>query len=359
MIAADPLFASPEVEQLLGRSLRPIPTENGRELLVGTRVAVTGAGGSVGRNVIARLAQLPVERVVAIDHHEASLFRLSQDLEGAVPLELRIADVRNRKKVERIFSESRPAVVFHFAAYKHVPFAEFGPDEFVDVNVLGTQSVIAAAAAAGVGHLIYPSSDKAVNPPSVYGATKRIAETILIAASDPHASLSTHVVRYVNVLGSSGSFSETCALRARAGASPTLTGEQMKRYWMAMDEAVDLLWHGLALPSGSRTVLDTGDPIPVKTMAERIYHAAAPRGMVPDFILTGPRPGERLAEELASANERLVRCGDDPVLRVEHGCAAQQRQLIHGAVDELRSIFAAGDAPRLQQKLMSLAQQLQ
>lgn len=359
MIAADPLFVSPGVEQLLGRPPRTIPTEMGRHTLTGARVAVTGAAGSVGRGVIARLAKLPVEHVVAIDHHEASLFRLSQDLDGAVPLELRIADVRNQAKLERVFADTRPAVVFHFAAYKHVPFAVFGPDEFVDVNVLGTESVILAAAAAGVSHLLYPSSDKAVNPPSVYGATKRIAETLLIAAAGTHASLSTHVVRFVNVLGSSGSFSETCAQRARAGALVTLTGEQMQRYWMAMDEAVDLLWHSLALPSGACTVLDTGDPISVKTMAERIYRAAAPRNTLPDFIVAGPRPGERLAEELASANERLVRCGEDPVLRVEHACAAQQRQVIGGAVDELRSIFAANDGPRLHQQLMSLAQQLQ
>lgn len=359
MISADPLFVAPAVEELLGRSLRPIPIEAACQELSGARVAVTGAGGSVGRDLIARLASLPVERVVAIDQHEASLFRLGRDLDGAVPLELRIADVRNQAKLERIFDETQPSVVFHFAAYKHVPFAEFGPEEFVDVNVLGTESVIAAARAAGVRHLLYPSSDKAVNPPSVYGATKRIAETMLIAAADQLPSLATHVVRYVNVLGSSGSFSETCAQRARAGESVTLTGEQMERYWMAMDEAVSLLWHSLALSSGSCTVLDTGDPIPVKTMAERIYRRAAPSGILPEFVLADPRPGERLAEELASANERLVPCGEDPVLRVEHGCAAQQRQMIGGTVDELRSLLAAGDGHRLQQQLMAFARQLQ
>lgn len=359
MNGEDSLFAGASAEQLLGRPLQAIPREAALRELDGACVLVTGAGGSLGTALLARLAQLPVERIVAIDHHEASLFRVGRDLAAKAPIELRLADIRNREKLQRIFTEARPTIIFHFAAYKHVPFAEYGPDEFVEVNVLGTESVIVAAASAGARHLLYPSSDKAVNPPSAYGATKRIAETMLIAAGHAHPGLLTHVVRYVNVLGSSGSFSETCAQQARAGLPVTLTDEQMLRYWMTTSEAVDLLSHGLGLPSGSRTVLDTGEPIPVKTIAERIYRAASPDGALPRFVLTGARPGERLAEELASANERLGRHGDDPVLRLENACAAQQEAQIGAAVDELRSILADGDYPRLHRQLMAIAQQLQ
>lgn len=356
----DPLFTGSNVEYLLGRLLRKPAVDGGLRALAGARVLVTGAAGSVGSATIARLTQLGVERIVALDHHEGSLFRLGRDLAGAAPLELRIADVRNEAKLGRIFDEVRPDVVLHFAAYKHVPFAEYGPDEFVAVNVLGTQAVANASAAAGARHLVYTSSDKAVNPPSAYGATKRLAETLLLAhAAAGGGPLAVHVVRYVNILGSNGSVSETLAQQARARVPLTLTDERMDRYWMAMDEAVDLLVHSLGLPSGSRTVLDTGDPLLVKTMAQRIHHLAWGAEVAPAFEIIGSRPGERLFEELASASESLGACGEDPVWQILQEGAREGDCQIADALNELRDLLAEGQLPRLHGRLMELGREFQ
>lgn len=357
-LTTDPLFAGTNVTTLLGRPLRPIPTERGRRLLAGARVLVTGAGGSVGSAVIARLMSTGVERIIALDHHEGSLFRLARDLPGA-PLDPVLVDVRNRDKLGRIFSDRRPNFVFHLAAYKHVPLAEYGPDEFVAVNVLGTETVARAAGEAGVGQFVYPSSDKAVNPPSAYGATKRLAETLLLALGADDPAMAVHVVRYVNILGTNGSWPETIAHQARAGTPMTLTDERMARYWMAMDEAIDLLWHSLGLPSGSRTVLDTGDPIPTRTMGERIVRLVQGEAAQPEFALIGARPGERLLEELASEGERLERSPEDPVLRVLRDDHHEQYGIIESGLQELRGLLAGGEQKLLHQRLLELAHLLQ
>src|SRR5438552_3336215 len=185
--SADDIFAGPNLPALLGRPLRRIPTEDGRRQLARARILVTGAAGSVGTALVSRLLDLEPELIVAVDIHEASLFRLLRSLPTGSPVDLRVADVRNEIKVRRLFAEVQPGFVFHLAAYKHVPFGEREADEPVSVNVLGTDVVVRAAAAAGTAHFIYPSSDKAVNPPSIYGATKRLAETVLLsyAASQP------------------------------------------------------------------------------------------------------------------------------------------------------------------------------
>jgi FlaA1/EpsC-like NDP-sugar epimerase len=334
---------------------------------------------------VRRLGSLPVQEIIALDHHEASLFRLGRDLPAGVRVNLQLGDVRNRDKIARLLGETRPQVIFHLAAYKHVPLGEYGPDEAVAVNIFGTRTVADAAAEVGSRHLVYPSSDKAVNPPSAYGATKRLAETFLLAhaAANPYPlnpkaqppgrrparatfslaapqgpTLSTHVVRLVNTLGTSGSVSETLGLQARTGAPLTLTDERMTRYWMAMDETIDLLIHSLGLPSGSRTLLDTGDPVPVQTIAERIYALVRQDGTDPCFLVTGLRPGERLLEELASANESLRPC-DEAVLSVENAKADQHSAQVLAALDELQELLDSGDPVALHERLLALARQFQ
>ena len=357
-MSEDSLFDAANVEALLGRPPRRIATGAGLKILEDARVLVTGAGGSVGAALVGRLAELPVQTIIALDHHEPSLFRLSRDLPGA-PLDLALADLRNGPKIERLLTEKRPDVVFHLAAYKHVPLGEQGADELVAVNVLGTDSLARASQAAGVKHFVYPSSDKAVNPPSAYGSTKRIAETVLLALGAGEPSMAVHVARYVNILGSAGSFPETVVACARQGRPIPLTDEQMTRYWMGMDEAIDLVWHGLGLENGSRTILDVGDPIPTKAMAERVYRLAAPRGRQPEFVITGARPGERLFEEMASPSEVLERRGDDPVLRIVCGSSDEQHELVSAALPELCSLLACGDVPALHRRATELARQLQ
>lgn len=348
-------FAAANLPKLLGRPLRSIPTGDGARQVQGARVLVTGAGGSVGSALVARLLDLQPERIVALDTHEASLFRLARDLAPAAPLDLRVADVRNVPKVRRVFQETRPAIVFHLAAYKHVPLGEREPDEPVSVNVLGTHAVATEAAEVGAEHFVYPSSDKAVNPPSVYGATKRITETLLLALARSHTRPAIHIVRYVNIVGSSGSVLETFVDQSRTGSPLTLTEPRMTRYWMAMDEAIDLLVHALGMPSGSRTMLDTGEAIPVQTMAERVYNLTPGRSGPPRFVVAGPRPGERLAEELASPAERLARCGDGPVLQVLPSEPGRPAANVGGVVDEVSELLAVGEPERLRARVMDLA----
>lgn len=352
-------FVGASLAFLLGRPLRAIPVDQGVGEITGARILVTGAGGSVGSALVRRLVALGPERIIAVDSHEASLFRLGRDLPAGAPIQLRLADVRNADKIRRIFSESHPAIAFHLAAYKHVPLGEQEPDELVSVNVLGTRTVANAAVEAGVRHVVYPSSDKAVNPPSLYGATKRLAETVLLALGAAQASTRLHVARYVNIPGTSGSALETFVHQARRGGPLTLTDPQMRRYWMGMDEAIALLWHALALPSGSRTLLDVGDPIPVRTMAERIYTLVRGDGSSPAFEVTGARPGERLEEELASPSETFVTCGEDPVWRVVHARSSEHPALLPAMVEEIGSLLQAGATQQLHTRVMEFARLLQ
>jgi O-antigen biosynthesis protein WbqV len=353
------LFAGTNLTALLGRPLRAIPVADGIARLAGARVLITGAGGSVGSALIAQLAPLRPGRVTALDLHEASLFRLGRDAPPGLPLELQLADVRNAAKLLRVFTVLRPDIVIHLAAYKHVPMGEQSPDEPVSVNVLGTDAVARAAIAAGVAHLVYPSSDKAVNPPSIYGGTKRLAEGLLHEHAAAQRTTAIHIVRYVNIIGSSGSALETFAAQAREDAPLTITDGRMTRYWMAMDEAIRLCWHALGLPSGSHTLLDVGDPVPVRDLAARVARIVKPDGPEPQFLESGVRAGERLSEELVSANERLTRCGEDPVLRIFRVDGYQAGERTLDRIAELRAILDRNDLDVLRRRVMETSQGLQ
>ncbi len=352
-------FTEPQLTALLGRPLRIAPSDAGAREIAGARVLVTGAGGSVGSSLIARIAALRPARVTALDSHEASLFRLGRDAPPGLPLDLELADVRNAAKLGRLFRQIQPDIVIHLAAYKHVPIGERAPDEPVSVNVIGTDIVARTAIAVGVRHLVATSSDKAVNPPSVYGATKRLAEALLHAHAAAQTTTAIHIHRYVNIIGTSGSVIETFAAQARAGGPLTITDSRMTRYWMAMDEAIALVWHGLGLPSGSHTLLDVGTPCPVRTLAERVAALVRPGDPAPEFIQIGARPGERLAEELASPNEKLVRCGDDPVWNVVRRRPHERAEVLADMLDELMDLLAGDDLDRLRQRVMELSRALQ
>jgi len=240
-----------------------------------------------------------------------------------------------------------------------VPFGEAEPDEPVGVNVLGTDVVARAAIAAGVSHVVYPSSDKAVNPPSVYGATKRLAESLLLDFARSQTATQFHVCRYVNVVGTRGSVLETFERQARTTQALTITDRKMTRYWMAMEEAIDLLWHGLALESGSRTLLDTGDPIPVEVIAERLYHLVRGAEATPKWRALGARPGERLFEELVSASERMTPYGGGPVMSISTLDPGSVSLCPAGMIEQLQRLVAAGDPEPLRAQVVELARALQ
>jgi O-antigen biosynthesis protein WbqV len=280
----------------------------------GQTVLVTGAGGSLGAPLARALAAAGPARLVLYDQHESSLFRLREALSAAAPGVAQravLGDVRDRRRLHRLFAAERPDLVFHLAAYKHVPWGEEDPEAFAAANVLGAQHVLDAARESGVSQLVYPSTDKAIDPPSLYGATKRLVEAMLrvsAAEGGPAAVL----VRFVNVLGSQGSAPETFARLIREGRPLPITDTRMRRYWITPQQARLLLLHSACLDPAaavgepSLTVApDAGDEITIVDIARRLWEYFTPDGGEPPLAITAPRPGERLAEPLVAPHERL------------------------------------------------------
>lgn len=282
----------------------------------GQTVLVTGAAGSLGAPLARALAAAGPARLVLYDQHESSLFRLREALSAAAPDVAQravLGDVRDRRRLHRLFAAERPDLVFHLAAYKHVPWGEEDPEAFAATNVLGAQYVLEAARESGVSRLVYPSTDKAIDPPSLYGATKRLVEAML-RVSAAEGGPTTVLVRFVNVLGSQGSAPETFARLIREGRPLPITDTRMRRYWITPHQARLLLLHSACLDPQSAvggpslTVApDAGDEIAIVDIARRLWAYLSPNGGEAPLAVTAPRPGERLAEPLVAPYERLER----------------------------------------------------
>jgi FlaA1/EpsC-like NDP-sugar epimerase len=347
-----------EAGPLLGRPERALDLSEVAEALRGRCILVTGAGGSVGVPLVERLLAYRPARLVLLDSHEDSLARLQRRLrEAAVPSTLLLGDVRNPAKVAALYGDYHPEVVLHLAAYKHVHFGEAQPDEPLAVNVLGTQALVDAAVEHGVEAFVFTSSDKAVNPSGVYGATKRLAELVVHEAAR-RARGRFVVVRFVNVLGTRGSVIETFLEQLAAGQPLTITDAAMTRYWISMPEAVDLVLAAVS-PSaaGATLLLDAGEAVSVLDMAERLRHlVGAPAGPA-DIVYLGSRPGERLVEELASQGERLVPGPTPGLLRVERLDDDAALGQVRAHVRDIAAALATDD-PSLGGRLMALARKL-
>lgn len=371
-----------DASALLGRSEAAIDWSAARNLLRGRRVLVTGAGGSVGMPLVERLLTLGAAQLVLLDNHEDSLFRLYRRVawmraqaadhpaagEPADPLpetQLLLGDVRNRGKMTGIFARWRPEIVFHLAAYKHVHFGEAQPDEPVSVNVLATHALAEIAAAHDVAVFVYTSSDKAVSPTGMYGATKRLAE-LAVRWAGQQAALSDGgpagsrfvVVRFVNVLGTRGSVIETFLEQLAAGQPLTITDPAMTRYWMTMREAVELVLAAAGSgAAGSTLLVAPGAPVGILEMAERICVLAGRSEAAPALQYVGSRPGERLAEALASPCERLVPGPVAGLTTVEHAAGDAQLAAVPAFIAALRAAVERDDH-RLADHLMKLAREL-
>jgi len=248
--------------------------------------------------------------------------------------------------------------VFHLAAYKHVHFGEAQPDEPIAVNVLGTQALVDAALEHDVEAFVYTSSDKAVNPAGAYGATKRLAE-LVVGEAARRARGRFVVVRFVNVLGTRGSVIETFLEQLAAGQPLTVTDAAMSRYWMSMAEAVDLVLAAAARgAAGATLLLDAGEAVSVLDMVQRLRELVGATTAPADLVYLGSRPGERLAEELASASERLIPGPSAGLLTVERLDAGAALDQVRGHARDLAALLAADD-PTLGDRLMALARALQ
>jgi FlaA1/EpsC-like NDP-sugar epimerase len=327
------------IDKLLRRPAVNIDTPEAQRFLAGKRVLVTGAGGSIGSEICRQTLRFLPERLILVEQAEGALFEVDQELRqrwlGAdlVPY---IADIADKKRIARIFNAERPHVIFHCAAHKHVPMMETNPGEAIKNNVFGTKTVADAAAASHAAAFVMVSTDKAVNPTSVMGATKRFAElyiqslnesavgsrqsavAIQSAIRNPQpaiASLPTAhcppptrfvAVRFGNVLGSSGSVVPIFQKQIAAGGPVTVTHPDMRRYFMTIPEASQLVLQAGAIGQGGEIfVLDMGRPVRILDLAEEMIRLA---GKTPhdDIAIefTGTRAGEKLFEELAADGEQ-------------------------------------------------------
>jgi FlaA1/EpsC-like NDP-sugar epimerase len=344
--------------ELLGRRERCSPLAEVAAEFAGRRVLITGAGGSVGPELAAWLVPVAAQ-VVLLDHHEASLWELHRRFGEQLSVKLLLADIRNSTRIAEALRQWRPELVFHLAAYKHVPFGEVFSDETFGVNVRGTRLLLERAAEAGVERFVYPSSDKSCNPPSLYGATKRLAE-LLVRKAAARTGRSYNVARFVNILGTQGSVIETFAQQIREQRPLTVTDAAMTRYWISMNEAVWLLLSTAALPSGGQVLmLDARQEVAVVEMAERVCSLLLGDDGRHEITYGIPRPGERLREELLSASERFDDGPRKGLLRVLDGRAAEHLAQVDVLMDHLEQLAETADASALRSAVMSAAAALQ
>jgi len=316
-----------QVEDVLGREAVDIDLAAIASYLSGETVLVTGAGGSIGSELCRQIAALGANRIVLVDHAENALVDIERELayerrfNSSVPV---LADVKNRAKMRRVFDRFRPGVVFHAAAYKHVPLMEANPIESVRNNVFGTSVVAEVASEFDCKRFVLVSTDKAVNPKNVLGQTKAVCEWIAeAAAAREHNGTQFISVRFGNVLGSSGSVIPLFRRQITRGGPVTVTHPEMTRYFMTIPEAVQLIIQAGAIgESGEIYVLDMGPPVKIIDLAHNMIRLS---GKEPDVDVhiefIGVRPGEKLHEELWAREEdaeptthpKILRCAGSPV----------------------------------------------
>jgi FlaA1/EpsC-like NDP-sugar epimerase len=303
------------IDDLIGRAQVDCDLAAVRAMLTGRRVLVTGAGGSIGAEIVRQVATCDPAVVVALDHDESHLHELACTLER--PVVQVLADIRDRAAIDRTLRRHRPEIVFHAAAHKHVPLLEDHPSEAVLTNVVGTLHLLDGAAAVDVERFVFISTDKAVRPRSVMGATKRLGEQLVLGHAPPGA---THTaVRFGNVLGSRGSVVPTFVRQIEAGGPVTVTDARMTRYFMSTPEAVQLVLQAAALARGGDIfVLDMGEPVRILDLAQRMIRLSGLRvGADIEVRVTGIRPGEKLEEELLHDDEPALPTSHPAVTRTE------------------------------------------
>jgi len=298
-----------ELSDLLGRAPVNLSTPELQRFLAGKVVLVTGAGGSIGSEIARQCMKFCPSRLILLDRAENALFEIDRELNhrwvaaDVVPV---VADVCDADRVNEVFQSHRPHVIFHAAAHKHVPMMEHNPGEAVKNNVFGTKVVADAAAACDANAFVMVSTDKAVNPTSVMGASKRIAELYVQSLNTKRQTTRFVAVRFGNVLGSSGSVVPIFQKQIDAGGPLTVTHPEMQRYFMTIPEASQLVMQAGAIGQGGEIfVLDMGAPVRILDLALELIHRRGLRaGDDIQIEFTGIRPGEKLYEELAFENEQ-------------------------------------------------------
>ena len=331
-----------DVHKLIGRDEMHVVSPEARSTVAGRRVLVTGAGGSIGSELCRQVRAFGPSRLFLLDHDESNLHRLQLELYGDALLsdDIVISDIRDRPRIDQVFRELRPEIVFHAAAHKHLPLLERHPCEGVKSNVMGTEHLVRAAAAHGTERFVLISTDKAADPVSVLGATKRLAELIVQEAQrgSPAGTVFT-AVRFGNVLGSRGSLLSVVAEQLGTGSAVTVTHPDVTRFFMTIEEAAGLVLEAARMAAGGEVfVLDMHDPIRIVDLVRKFAQSVN----VPDVHIrfTGLRQGEKLNETLFSRQERHTRTSHPQILAAS---STQQRSDSIGLSERLPGLYAAAE----------------
>lgn len=346
-----------EITDLLRREHVHVNDEVVGAALEGKRVLVTGAGGSIGRELCRQIARRNPSQVVLLGHGENSIFEILLELQQDYPHHIFspvIADVRNAERLASVFEQHQPQVVFHAAAHKHVPLMEANVVEAITNNVIGTRNVVQAALEANVERFVIISTDKAVRPASIYGATKRLAEMIVLDAAHQSKRAFT-VVRFGNVLGSRGSIIPIFKQQIANGGPVTITHPDMYRFFMTIPEAVYLVLQAASMVKGGETfVLDMGQPVRILDLAEDLIRLS---GLEPhrdiEISYTGIRPGEKLTEELWDNGTPLIQTAHPDIFCLDTESIPLSLNLIQ-TIDSLSALTHAADSDAIIQLLDEL-----
>jgi len=307
-----------QIEDLLGRDPVRLDSDAIRECITGRTVFVTGGGGSIGAELCRQIAIMEPSRLIVVDQSEFNLYRIEQELLQKWPeltLNCELGDICDTIGVEQIFNEYRPDVIFHAAAYKHVPMLETKVREAVKNNVMGTWNIVQLADQYNCSEFVMVSTDKAVNPGNIMGATKRVAE-IICQTMDRRSETRFITVRFGNVLGSAGSVVPLFREQIRRGGPVTVTDESITRYFMTIPEACRLILQTSVMGEGGEIfVLDMGEPVRILYLAEQMIRLSGRKpGEDIEIQVTGLRPGEKLHEELFHNDEDLTDTGHNKVM---------------------------------------------
>ena len=338
-----------QLEDLLARDPVQTDTTLVQTALRGKRVLVTGAGGSIGSELCRQIAEIRPASLILLGHGENSIFHIHNELRRTFPdltLSPAIADIRDEARLRQVFARFRPEMIFHAAAHKHVPLMEANPEEAVTNNVLGTRNLLRLAEENDVSHFVMISTDKAVHPTSMMGATKRIAECLVVEAAR-RSGRHFVAVRFGNVLGSRGSVVPFFQEQIARGGPITVTDPEVKRYFMTIPEAVQLVLQASALGKGGEIfVLDMGEPVKIVDLARDMLRLARLKeGEDIEIVFTGLRPGEKLFEELFLEEETHQRTVHEKIFISQNGrgnCSPVEQR-----VDSLLVAARQGDEAKI------------
>lgn len=302
-------FKEIEITDLLGRDEVELDTDSIQKQVTGKKILISGAGGSIGSEIARQVANFSPEKIILVGHGEFSVYKIERELRQlpnrTFDLEPVIADIQDRKRIFEVLNEFKPEIVYHAAAHKHVPLMEKNPREAIKNNIFGTKNLAEASKTANVEAFVMISTDKAVNPPNVMGATKRIAEMIVTGLNESGKTKFV-AVRFGNVLNSSGSVIPVFKEQIEKGGPITVTDFRMTRYFMTIPEASRLVMQAGALADGGEIfVLDMGEPVKILDLAKQMIWLSGYNEQEIGIVESGIRPGEKLYEELLATDENV------------------------------------------------------